>query len=282
MHVVIGVQLAQPQHRAVVLRHHLHRARRVVHGDRLAAGDHVEVVHRLVVLAHEVEALGGAFVVVERDAGGDAVDERGAFVLDRRLDQRHELRLVAGEAARHERRAELQRHADQVDRLVAVHHAALRLGAAVGGGGELALGQAVHAVVLDDIDHVDAAPHRMGELAEADRRAVAVARHAQIDQVAVRQVGAGQHRRHAPVHRVEPVRRAEEIGRRLRRAADAGQLGDAMRRQVELEAGAHDGGADRIVAAAGAQRRDRAFIVAPREAQAVLGQVRDDAASAWE
>ena len=40
--------------------------------DRLAAGDHVEPVHRLVVLAHVVEALGRAGVVVERDAGDDA------------------------------------------------------------------------------------------------------------------------------------------------------------------------------------------------------------------
>jgi hypothetical protein len=32
----------------------------------------------------------------------------------------------------------------------------LDFGAAVGGGGELALGEAVHAVVLHDVDHVDA------------------------------------------------------------------------------------------------------------------------------
>ena len=39
------------------------------------------------------------------------VDEGRALVRERALDQRHQLVLVAGEAARHEGRAELQRHA---------------------------------------------------------------------------------------------------------------------------------------------------------------------------
>ena len=158
--------------------------------------------------------------------------------------------------------AELQRHGDQVDGIVGVDEAALRLGAAVGGGRELALGQAVNAVVLHDIDHVDAAADRMRELAKADRGRVAVAGDAEIDQVAVGEIGAGQHRRHAPVHRIEAVRIAEEIGRRLRRAADAGNLGHAVRLDRQLEAGLDDRGGDRVVAAAGAQRRHRAFVVA--------------------
>ena len=161
---------------------------------------------------------------------------------------------------------------DEVDRRVVVDRAALRLRAAVGGGRELALGQAVHAVVLDDVDHVHAAPHRVRELAEADRGGIAVAGDAEIDEVAVGEVGAGEHRRHAAVHGVEAVRLAEEIGRRLRRAADAGQLGDAVRLDVELEAGLDDRGGDRVVAAAGAQRRDRAFVVAARVAERVLRQ----------
>ncbi len=161
----------------------------------------------------------------------------------RRLDQRHELLLVAGERAGDEGRAELQRDADQVDGAVGVDDAALRFRAAVGGGRELALGQAVDAVVLDDIDHVDAAADGMGELAEADRGGIAVAGDAEIDQVAVGEIGAGQHRRHAAVHGIEAVRVAEEIGRRLRRAADAGKLGHAVRRDRELEAGLDDRGA---------------------------------------
>ena len=54
-------------------------------------------------------------MIVEGDAGRDAVDEGGALMLDRSLDQRHQLLLIAGEAARHEGRAELERHGDEVD-----------------------------------------------------------------------------------------------------------------------------------------------------------------------
>ena len=116
--------------------------------------------------------------------------------------------------------------------------------------------------------------HGVAELAEADRGGVAVAGHADVDEVAVGHVGAGGDRRHAPVHGVEAVAAGEEIGRRLRRAADAGHLGDAVRRQVHLEAGFDQRGRDRVVPAARAQRRHGAFVVAPRQAERVLRQRR--------
>jgi hypothetical protein len=63
------------------------------------------------------------------------------------------------------------------------------------GGREPCLGQKpVHAVILDVVDHVEAPPHRMGELAEPDRRGIAVARNAEIDEVAVGEIGAREHR----------------------------------------------------------------------------------------
>ena len=150
--------------------------------------------------------------------------------------------------------------------------ALLALAALVGGGRELALGQAVDAVVLDDVGHVDAAPHGMRELAEADRRRVAVAADAEIEQLAVGEVGAGQHRRHPAVHGVEAVRGAEEVVGRLRRAADARELGDAVRLDLELPARLHERSRDRVVAAAGAQGRDLALVVAPGEAELVARQ----------
>ena len=271
--LVIGIKLAQRDLGAVVLLDHLDGAGLVLHFDRHAAGDEVEPVHRLVVLAHEIEALGRAGMVVERNARADHVDEGRALVRDRRLDDRHQLVLVAGERAGDEAGAELQRHGHQIDGIVGVDDAALGFRAAVGGGRELALGQAVDAVVLHDIGHVDAAPQAMRELAEPDRGAVAVAGNAEINQIAVGEIGAGQHRRHAAVHRVEAVRIAEEIGRRLRRAADAGNLGHPMRLDRQFEAGLDDRGGDRIVAAAGAQRRDRALIVAVGIAELVLRQL---------
>jgi hypothetical protein len=242
--VVVGGHFAQAQHRAVMLRHFLDGAGLVDDGDGCPCRDEVEAVHGLVVLAHVIEALGRAEVVVEGDARADDVDEGGAVMGDGGLQERHELRLVAGEAARDEARAQLQRHGDHVDGGIGVGDAALALRALVGRRRELAFCQAVDAVVLDQIDHVDAAADAVRELAEPDRRAVAVAGDAEIKEIAVGEVGAGQHRGHAAMDAVEAMRRAEEIGRRLRRAADARELGDAMRRQIELVAGLDDGGAD--------------------------------------
>ncbi len=71
-------------------------------------------------------------MVVEGDAGADDVDEGRALMPDRRLDQRHELRLVAGKAPRHEARAELQRDRHEIDGIVGVGDAALGFRAAVG------------------------------------------------------------------------------------------------------------------------------------------------------
>src|SRR3546814_19864283 len=94
--------------------------------------------------------------------------------------------------------------------------------ALVGGGRELAFGEAVHAVVHDDVDHVHAPPHDVGELAEADRGAVAIAGDAEIDQLAVGEVGAGPHARHAAVHGVAAVAGAKEVGRCLDRNGGGG------------------------------------------------------------
>ena len=47
-----------------------------------------------------------------------------------------------------------------------------------------------------------------------------------------------------------------------------------MRRQIELETRLDDRGADRIMAAAGAERGNRAFVIAPRETQLVGRQLR--------
>src|SRR5258707_5560500 len=70
------------------------------------------------------------------------------------------------------------------------------------------------------------------------------------------------------------MRRIEKIIGRLRRAADAGNLRHPMRLDRQFETGFDDGGGDRIVAAAGAQRRDLALVVAVGVAERVLRQRR--------
>src|SRR6185295_17211066 len=109
---------------------------------------------------------------------------------------------------------------------------------------------------------------------EADRRGIAVARDAEIDQVAVGERGARKHRGHPAVDAVEAVRLPEEIRRRLRRAADARKLRHLVRRDRQLEERLDDRRRDRIMAAAGAERRDGPLVVAAREAELVLRQVR--------
>ena len=169
-----------------------------------------------------------------------------------------------------------ERHRQQhrIDRRLEVGLAFLRLGADVGGGGELPLGQAVHAVVLDDVQHVEVAADGVAELAEADRQRIAVAGDADVVQLAVGRVGAHGDRGHAAVHRVEAVAAAHEVGGGLRRAADARELHQVLRLERQLPAGLDDGGGDGVVPAAGAQRRQRAFVVAAGEAERILRQRR--------
>src|SRR5436190_24343986 len=101
----------------------------------------------------------------------------------------------------------------------------------------------------------------MRELAKADRGGVAVARDAEIDEIAVGEVGAGEYRRHAAVDGVESVRGVEEVVRRLRRAANSGNLRNPMRLDRELKARLDDRSRDRIVAATRAERRNLAFVI---------------------
>src|SRR5437868_10238226 len=146
-----------------MLHDRLERARRVIGGDRLARHHEVELVDGVVMSADIVEALCRFRIIVEGDAGRDDVDKGGTLVLDRRLDQRYQLRLVSGEAAGDERGAELQGEGDQVDRRVGVDGATPRLRTLVGSRRELAFGQAVYTVVLDDVDHVDGAANAVRE-----------------------------------------------------------------------------------------------------------------------
>src|SRR4051794_30824468 len=69
------------------------------------------------------------------------------------------------------------------------------------------------------------------------------------------------------------MRVAEEIVRRLRRAADAGELCDLVRLDVGFPAGLDNRRGNRIVSAARAQRRNAAFVIAARMADFVLRQV---------
>ena len=161
-------------------------------------------MQHLFVLLHVAVALGGAFVVVEGHAGRNHVDHGQAVVRDGGLQNGLELLLVAAEGAGHEGGAPLQRQGAAIEGRQVVGDAGLERGAQIGGGRELALGEPVNAIVLDDVDHRQVAAHQVHELADADGCGVAVAGDAQTQQGAVGQHGAGGDGRHAAVHALNP------------------------------------------------------------------------------
>jgi len=91
------------------------------------------------ILVEEGKTVGINTIVARIDEGGAAMAHRGH-------DQRYELLLVAGEASRNQRRAELQGQHHHVDRLVVVDRAALGLG--------------VHHPIVEDVVHVAGCPLR--------------------------------------------------------------------------------------------------------------------------
>ena len=270
--IVTRVQLAQKQRGAIVLPNHGCFAFRKIDGNLVSARNEIETVHGLIVLADVIVALGAAGVVVERHARADDIDERGPLMLDGGFDERHQLVLVTTETATDKGGTQLHRHQRQIDRRIAIHDAALGFRPLICGSRKLALGQTVDAIVLDDVGHVDAAPHHVRELAQSNRGGIAIAGNTEIKQLAIGQIGPRQYRGHAAMHGIESMRCTEKIVRRLGTATDAGQLGHTVRLNVELPAGLNDGCRNRVMPAARAQRRDTALIVPAGVAHLVLRQ----------
>ncbi len=114
----------------------------------------------------------------------------------------------------------------------------------------------------------------MHKLPHADGGRVAVAGHPEVHQVAVGEIGAGGHGGHAAVHRVEAVGVAQKVSGRFGGAADAGELRHVVRLNGHLEAGLHDGGTDRVVAAAGAEGGEGALVLFLGVADFIFRQLR--------
>ena len=222
--------------------------------------------------------------VVERDARADDVEHGEPLVRQGRLEQGDELLLVAGERAGDERRAggdRLQAEVERRDRVLLARLAA-EVGVQVGGGRELPLGQAVAAVVLDDVDQRHVAPAGVLELAEADVGRVAVAADADVEQAVVGHRGPGRHRRHPAVQRVEAVAGLEEVGRRLARAADAAELDGRVRVDPDRLAGVDQVAGDAVVAAPLAERRGQPLEGHHRQREgAAVGSGRGSSPRCW-
>ena len=106
----------------------------VVDFDVVEGGDKAHFIDRLVVILHELVTLGGAFVIVEGNAGADDVKHDRALVCDGGLEHDAELLFVAGEGAAYEGCAELDGEGACVDGGQVVDDAGLEPGTYVGSG----------------------------------------------------------------------------------------------------------------------------------------------------
>ena len=138
-------------------------------------------------------------MIVEGHAWADDIQNCCPFVAERRLEQLTYLGRIPGKRPRHERGIRRQRFQADVDRGQLVYARILQLLPIVCRSRELAFGKAVHAVVLDNINHRDIAPNHVLEVAQADATGIAVAADADRDQLVIDRGRAGSNGRHSPV-----------------------------------------------------------------------------------
>src|SRR5450631_1358979 len=219
--IVVFLQLAQPQPGTVVHDDFDGRTWIIFDRDVFEYRDEVDLLQRLVMIFRVLVRLSRAFVIVEGDARRNYVQQNGAVVSDRGLQHGMKLPLVAGKGPPYESCSQRNRQFASVNGRQFIHRASLQRRSEIGGGGKLYLGQAVNAVVFDDVNDGQIAPHEVHELSDADGCRIAIAADAEGYQGTVRQHRAGRHRGHASVYRVEAVSARHEVGGSLRRASDA-------------------------------------------------------------
>ena len=200
-------------------------------------------------------------MIIKCDTGRNHVKHDRTLVSDSGLEHAVQLALVARERATDESRAQRDGHGTGIDGRKIVQYTALQFRSKVGSGRKLALGEAVYAVVLDDVNNRQVAAHQVNKLSNANGGRIAVAAHSESNQLMICQHGAGGDRRHAAVHSVEAVRAAHEICRALRGASDAAGLDDAFGLYSHFVHGIDDAFGNRVMATAGAKRGLAATIV---------------------
>ena len=96
-----------------------------------------------------------------------------------------------------------------------LHLAAFAFGPNVGRRRELPLGQAVNAVVFDDVQHIHVAADGMAQVAEADGERIAVAGDTDVSEFAVGGVSSGGDGGHPSMRGIEAMSATREISRGL-------------------------------------------------------------------
>ncbi len=164
------------------------------------------------------------------------IEERVALVLDALFQQGDQVLDVVRVPAAHPGRAGGEGQPDRIDRIVDVRvREGLRLHAEFQGRRGLALRQAVHAVVMDDIQHVEVPAARVHEVAATDPEAVSVAAQAEDLELRIRELHPGRIGEGAPVQRVDSI--GLHVVNRLRRASDPRDDRHAMRLHPQFREG---------------------------------------------
>src|ERR1019366_9464626 len=114
-------------------------------------------------------------MIVEGDTGRDDVEHSGAVMGERAFEEGEQLPFVARKRAGGISGTGLDGQRTGINGGQVVDDSGLELGAGIRRGGELPLGEAILAVVLDDVNDGEVATHQMHELADADGGAVAIA-----------------------------------------------------------------------------------------------------------
>src|SRR5216110_2484873 len=114
-------------------------------------------------------------MVVEGDARADHIKKRRTLVSKSGFKKSDHLPGIACEGAAYKVAAEFDSQGANVDGGKVVDDSAFCFRAQVRSCRELSPGQAVHAVVLYDVDHWNIAPQQVNELTHTDRSRVAVA-----------------------------------------------------------------------------------------------------------
>ena len=188
---------------------------------------------------------------------------------DRGFQHAKQLPLVSRERAPDERCPQRDGQGASVNRRQVVDDAGFQLRPHIRRSGKLSLRQAINAVVFNDVDDRQIAPHQVHKLPDPNGGSIPVTADSQRDQPMVRQHRPSSHRRHAPMHSVKAVRAVHEISRALGRTSDAARLDHMLRLHSHLIHRVNDALGNRIVAAAGAQRRPSAPVVNHRQADAI-------------
>src|SRR6185437_15705762 len=95
----------------------------VIGSELLEERNESQIVQRHFMFTSVLVALRRSFVVVEGDAGADYIEQSGALMRKRGLEQCHQLLGIAGERARYESAAKLDCQSAKIDGRQVVHNA---------------------------------------------------------------------------------------------------------------------------------------------------------------